>query len=331
MVSVDIYLNETTRHADVILPPPSHLERSHYDVLLSNFAVRNVANWSAPVFERNPDQPDEWEILARLTELAQGRVPDPAAFGEQLVRGLLHAATNDGASPMAGRDIDELVALVTGDSAPDRLLDVMVRVGPFGDGFGARPGGLSLALLAAHPHGLDYGPLEPRLPEILRTASGRIEAAPEPLLADLRALADDLHRPIAPDQLLLVGRRDLRSNNSWMHNIGVLVSGSDRCTLQIHPDDANRLGVLDGALVRVTSASGSLDVAASVTADLRPGVVSLPHGWGHDLPGAALSVAAAHPGVNSNRLSPVTVDPLSGNAVLTAIEVRVEPVEVPVH
>lgn len=329
MVSVDIYLNETTRHADVVLPPPSQLERSHYDVLLLQFAVRNVANYSPPVLDRDPEHLDEWEIIAKLTMIAQGlgADADPALADDRAVESLVRSAVGDEFSNVAGRDADEILSELdaAGRRGPERMLDVMLRTGPFGDGFGADPDGTSLDDLLDHPHGRDFGALVPRLPEILRTPSGRIELAAEPLVADLGRLADaiaDFERrgPV------LVGRRHLRSNNSWMHNVEVLVKGTPRCTLQVHPDDAADLGLTDGAPARVSSRVGSVVAPVEVTDDIIPGVVSLPHGWGHDLPGTRLQVAEEHAGVNSNVLADDdALDPLSGTSVLNGIPVDLAP------
>jgi anaerobic selenocysteine-containing dehydrogenase len=330
MVSVDIYLNETTKHADVILPPPSQLQRDHYDLLLLQFAVRNVANYSGPVLPRDHEHPDEWEILAKLALIAQGVGPDgdPAVVDDLAAAGLLRSAVHDPTSPVHGRDPDELLAMVADSSGPARLLDVMLQTGPFGAAFGANPGGASLALLQEHPHGVDFGALEPRLPEILRTPSGLIELDHPALLADLERLA--AHRAAIeadPDALLLVGRRHLRSNNSWMHNIEVLVKGKPRCTLHVHPDDAARLGLTDGAVAEVRSRVGAVRAPVELTDAIRPGVVSLPHGWGHDHPGTKLRVAAERAGVNSNVLADdAALDPLSGTSVLNGIPVSLTPV-----
>src|SRR6185436_13895873 len=158
--------------------------------------------------------------------------------------------------------------------------------GPYGDGFGARPDGLTLARLEAQPHGIDFGALEPRIPDVLRTPSGKIELAPPALVADVERLRAGLAR--AADGMLLIGRRDLRSNNSWMHNAPVLVKGKARCTMLVHPNDAARLGLVDGALARVTSRAGAVAVPVEITDAMMPGVVSIPNGWGHDLPGIQL-------------------------------------------
>jgi anaerobic selenocysteine-containing dehydrogenase len=328
MVSLDIYVNETTRHADVILPAPSPLQRSHYDLALYQLAVRNVANYSPPILPADASIPPEWQTLLRLTAIAsgQGPVADVGAIDDFVVRGLVQRELQSPASPLAGRDPDELVAALEPRRGPERILDWMLRSGPYGDGFGAKPGGLSLERLEEAPHGLDLGPLEPRLPEVLRTPSGKIELAPEPIVADVERLAASLERR-RNGGMTLIGRRQLRSNNSWMHNVGHLVRGRDRCTAHVHPLDAERLGLEDGELASVTSGQGSIEVPVEVTDAIMPGVVSVPHGWGHDDPQTRMKVASAHPGANSNLLADdLAVDPLSGNAVLNGIPVELAPV-----
>lgn len=324
MVSVDPYLNETTRFAHVVLPPPSALERCHYDLAFTGLSVRNVANFSPALFE--PTGPPEHEILARLALIAagQGATADPAIIDALVLDALLSRAVADD-SPLAGRDPADLAAQLTGDGPVERALDAMLRTGAYGDWFGAVPDGLSLQLLLEHPHGVDLGPLQPRVPEVLRTPSGKIELAPEAILADLGRLA--AVRPATDaDEALLVGRRHVRSNNSWMHNIEVLVKGRPRCTLQVHPEDAARWGVTDGGEALVRSRVGEVVAQVECTADVMVGVVSLPHGWGHDDPHTALGVAASRPGVNSNLLTDgEAIDPLSGTSVLNGIPVRVSP------
>ncbi|HEU5084363.1 MAG TPA: molybdopterin-dependent oxidoreductase [Acidimicrobiales bacterium] len=326
VVAVDIYLNETTRHADVVLPAPSALQKSHYDVALLQLAVRNVANYSPPVLPLDDGQPDEWEILCTLALLLQGVAPadaDPAVVDELSIRSLVESAVADEHGPVHGRDVDELLDALAPRTGPERMLDFMLRTGPYGDAFGARPDGLTLSVLEAHPHGIDLGPLQPRMPEALRSPDGMIDLAPEPLLEDLGARLrpglDD-----TADGLLLIGRRHLRSNNSWMHNVEVLVKGKPRCTLQVHPDDAARHGLRDGGAAEVRSRTGAVVAPVEVTDSVMAGVVSLPHGWGHDLTGARLSVAAEHAGVNSNVLADTELfDVVSGTAVLNGIPVEV--------
>ena len=325
-VAVDPYINETTRHADVILPPPTPLQKSHYDLALLQLALRNVANYSPAVLPLAEGQLDEWKILARLALIAQGMGAgaDPAVVDDLVVQTLIGAAVGDETSPVAGREPAEILALLGERTGPERLIDLMLRTGPYGDGFGARPGGLTLDVLLANPHGVDYGPLEPRLPDVLRTPSGMVELAPEPIVADVARLQAALDEPAGG--MTLIGRRDLRSNNSWMHNVEVLVKGRPRCTLHVNPGDAGRLGLADGGDARVRSRTGEVVVPVEVTDAIRPGVVSIPHGWGHDLDGVELSVARRHAGVNTNVLADdQLVDPLSGNAVLNGIPVEVAP------
>jgi anaerobic selenocysteine-containing dehydrogenase len=326
MVSVDLYLNETTRHADVILPSPSQLQRSHYDLLLLQFGVRNVANYSEPVLPLD-GQPDEWEVISKLTLVAQGMGvdADPALADHRAIDAMVRSAVRSEHSRLRGRDAEEILAELnsSGRVGPERMLDFMLRSGPFGDGFGAEPEGTSLDDLLRRPHGRDFGALEPRLPDILRTPSGKVELAPAAFINDLDRLAAAV--PGLENQgLVLIGRRHLRSNNSWMHNVNVLVKGKPRCTLHVHPDDAALLGLTDGDAASITSRVGSVTAPVEVTDSITPGVVSLPHGWGHDAPGAQMRVAAEHAGVNSNILTDhEAMDPLSGTSVLNGIPVEV--------
>jgi anaerobic selenocysteine-containing dehydrogenase len=323
MVSLDVYVNETTRHADVILPAPSPLRRSHYDLALYLFAVRNVAHYSSPVLPPEPELPGEWVTLLRLTGIAAGLGPDAdvAALDEQVARAAIERETRTDGSPMQGRPVDEVLAELEPRTGPERLLDLMLRAGPYG---------LTLAALEANPHGVDLGPLQPRLPDALRTASGKIELAPDAIVADVERLRASLER--RPNGgLVLVGRRQLRSNNSWMHNLPVLVKGKPRCTLQVHPQDAERLELVDGEPAELRSRAGSLTAPVEVTDTVMPGVCSLPHGWGHDVPGTTQQVASSHPGTNSNVVADeLLVDVLSGNAVLNGIPVELAPVREPV-
>jgi anaerobic selenocysteine-containing dehydrogenase len=328
MISVDVYVNETTRHADVILPAPSPLRRGHYDLALYLFAVRNVANYSPPVLEPEPDLPDEWETLLRLAGVAAGLGPDAdvAGLDEGVARAAIARELETPGSPVAGRTADELLKALEPRVGPERLLDLLLRTGPYGDGFGSGPdGGLSLAALEDSPHGIDLGPLRPRLPAALRTPSGLIELAPEPVVVDVPRLRAALDRPVS-GQPVLVGRRHLRSNNSWMHNLPMLVKGKSRCTLHVHPEDASRYGLTDGEPAQLRSRTGTVRAEVEVTDEVMPGVVSLPHGWGHDAAQARMSVAAAHPGTNSNVLADeLLIDVVSGNAVLNGIPVELLP------
>jgi anaerobic selenocysteine-containing dehydrogenase len=246
---------------------------------------------------------DEWETLLRLTGIAAGQGPhaDIDALDDFVAAAV---AKQTGVEPDPAR------------RGPERILDMMLRGGPHG---------LSLADLEAAPHGIDLGPLEPRLPELLKTPSGLIELAPEAIARDVDRLRAALaeHRN---GQMVLIGRRTLRSNNSWMHNLEPLVKGPPRCTMHVHPDDATRLGLSDGGTARVASRAGSIEAPVEVTDRVMPGVVSIPHGWGHGAPGADLPVAARYAGVNSNALTDENdIDPVSGNAVLNGIPVDVAP------
>ncbi|MFF3463446.1 molybdopterin oxidoreductase family protein [Streptomyces sp. NPDC002619] len=322
MVSVDPYLNETSRHATVVLPPPPPAQSPHHDFAFNTLAVRNQVRYTRPAVPLEPGRMAETEILARLILAATGmHGADPAAVDAMVIDQTLGKAVREAHSPVHGRDPKELAAQLTGDTGPERRLDMMLRLGPYGDGFGVRPDGLTLAELLAHPHGIDLGPLRPRLPQPLKTPSGKAELLPQPIADDLPRLRAALREH--PTGLLLVGRRHLRSNNSWMHNVPALTGGSNRCTLHIHPDDAERLGVRDGADVRVKGAGGEVTAPAEVTDGVRPGVVSLPHGWGHDRPGTRLNHAHETPGVNVNQLLDGSLlDPLSGNAVLNGFPVE---------
>jgi anaerobic selenocysteine-containing dehydrogenase len=330
MVSVDIYRNETTRHANVILPVPGVLARSHYDIALYSLAVRNVANYSPLVVEPEPHELPEWEILLRLASIVSGQGSSAEAatlLDDFVLTSQVEKAVTRAGSNVEGREASDLFEAlsVDGRRGPERVLDLMLRTGPYGDGFGADPDGLSLSKLEANPHGVDLGPLQPRLPEVLRTPSGKIELAPEAIVADVEArLAPSLTRH-AEGEMVLVGRRDLRSNNSWMHNLEVLVKGKPRCTLQVHPDDAGRLGLAAGATARVRSRVGEVEIPVEITDGIMPGVVSIPHGWGHGGAGTDMAVAGRHAGVNTNLLADGSMmDPLSGNAVLNGIPVTVE-------
>ncbi|MFJ8192436.1 molybdopterin oxidoreductase family protein [Streptomyces sp. NPDC096094] len=329
MVSVDPYLNETSRHAHVVLPPPPPAQSPHHDFALNTLAVRNQARYTRPAVPLEPGRMAETEILARLILAATGRHgADPAAVDAMVIEQTLGKAVREPHSPVHGRDPGELTARLTGESGPERRLDMMLRLGPYGDGFGVRPDGLSLQRLLAHPHGIDLGPLRPRLPQPLKTRSGKVELLPGPIADDLPRLRQALAE--RPDGLVLVGRRHLRSNNSWMHNIPALTGGSNRCTLHLHPDDAERLGVGSGESVRVKAAGGEVTAPAEVTDTVRPGVVSLPHGWGHHRPGTRLTHAATEPGVNVNQLLDGSLlDPLSGNAVLNGVPVAITPAPQP--
>ena len=329
MVVVDPYLNETSRHAHVLLPPPPPSRAPHFDFAFNTLAVRNQVRYTRAAVPLEPGRMAATEILARLVLAATGmHGADPEAVDAMVVDQTLGKAVTEAHSPVHGRDPRELAGLLTGDNGPERRLDMMLRLGPYGDGFGARTDGLSLERLLAHPHGIDLGPLRSRLPQPLKTVSGKVELLPRPIADDLPRLKRALGE--RADGLVLVGRRHLRSNNSWLHNVPALTGGSNRCTLHIHPSDAERLGLVDGARVRVKGAGGAVVAPVEFTEGIRPGVVSLPHGWGHDRPGTRMSHASLDPGVNVNQLLDGSLlDPLSGNAVLNGVPVELAPLDTP--
>jgi anaerobic selenocysteine-containing dehydrogenase len=325
VVSLDWYVNETTRHADVILPPTGPLERGHYDLALNHFAVRNHARWSPPVLDAEPGTRDAWTTATELARRIMGLTSvEPAQFDALVLRQFAQLAL--GASRWKDSlTIDEVIEAAGKEPGPERILDVMLRLGPYGDACGRRPEGLSLAHVKRHEHGLDLGPLVPMLPGHLHTASGKIELAPERIVADLPRLAEWL----AEDEtaLRLINRRDVRSMNSWLHNLPALAKGRDRCTLQIHPDDAALRGLADGGTARLRSRVGEIRVPVEITADVMPGVVSLPHGFGHDGAGLAMAVATQKPGANVNAVTDdEPVDVPSGSSMLFggAVEVAAE-------
>ena len=319
MISIDNWINETTRHAHVILPGLSPLEQPHFDDLLWAFAVRSAGKWSDAIFPPANDRPGEWEIILKLAGILMGQPAaevDTKALDDGWFSFLVSVTGLDPATVMAQYD----------EGGPERMIDLSLRTGPFGDRYGENPGGLTLQSFKDNPDGLDLGPMVPKLDQILKTPSGKLELAPPYILGDLPRLAARLER--SPEQLVMTSRRHLRSNNSWMHQMPTLVGGSNRCTLLINPEDAARVGMADGQLARVASEAGSVEVEIEVSDEMMPGVVSLPHGWGHTVPGAQTGVPAAHVGVNTNILAPGRlVDALSGNAVVNGYPVTVTPVD----
>ncbi|MFO0650952.1 MAG: molybdopterin-dependent oxidoreductase [Polyangiales bacterium] len=301
MVSIDPYLNETTRHAHVILPPTSALEHEHYDLALHAFAVRNTARWSNPLFDRAPDQRHDWEILtdlsARLT--TRGDALDP--LRETVARAAAFAIT------------------------PRRAVDALLRLGPYGLRH-SLTGGISVKRLEREPHGVDLGPLQRVFPARIQTPDGKIHLAPRELVDDvarLRGRALEMAAP-AEGELLLIGRRELRSNNSWGHNIVRLTKGPVRCTLKINPRDAEARGLRAGDRATLSARVGEVVAPVEVTDEVMPGVVSLPHGWGHDREKTRLRVASATPGVSVNDVTDERViDALCGTSSLTGVTVRV--------
>jgi anaerobic selenocysteine-containing dehydrogenase len=294
-VAVDMYVTETTRHAHVILPPVSHLERDDIDMVLSSVAVHNYIRYNPAALPAPPDGRTDWQILM--------------ALAARVARGAQGGA----------------MRLLQRFSSPDRILDAAMRAGPHGLG----RGGLSIAKLKAAAHGIDLGPLEPRAPGVLRTKGKRVQLAPAEFIAEagqLDRLAAERDAALSNGyDLVLIGRRQLRSNNSWMHNSARLMKGSDRCTALLHPDDAVARGLSDGQRVHVSSAVGTIELPIEVSDEIRPGVVSIPHGFGHNRSGVGWRRAAAKPGASMNDITdPAVVDRLTGNAAFNSVPVRVE-------
>jgi anaerobic selenocysteine-containing dehydrogenase len=324
LVAIDFYLNETTRHADIILPTPSPAEQANYEIGLYLLAVRNVAKWSWPAVPAPPGSPETWQVLSNISAQLMGLAGMPAQAVDDFILRKFAEGAVDQDCVWPGLTVDEVAEKVTGGIGPERIVDMLLRVGPYGDGFGRRPDGLTLSKLQATPHGIDLGPLQPRLREVINTEGGVVELAPPVMMTDLGRLRARMTEP--RDDMVLIGRRDLRCSNSFMHNLPALVKGRDRCTLQMAAEDAARMDLKDGSAARVSSRVGSVIAPVEVTADLMPGVVSLPHGWGHDVDESRLTVAKAHPGVNTNVLTDnQAYDVASGTGVLFGTPVTVEP------
>ena len=331
MISVDNWLNETTRHAQVILPGLSPLERPHFDDLYWMYSVASCVKWSDPVFAPAPDRPAEWEILLRLAGAVVGiPIPDvdTAGLDDLYTSGMIASICSTPGTPLTGRDPEQVTAALRG-RGPERLADLGIRVGPWGDDLGLRPGGLTLETVRTHPDGLRLAELEGgRLDETVSTPSGKVELVHPMLTADIPRLLARIDR--AAEGLVLTSRRHLRSNNSWLHNVPTLMRGKDRCTLLVHPDDAARLGLGDNELAEVTTSEGSVSVLTEVSDEMKPGVVSLPHGWGHGRVGTSLDIANSHPGVNSNLLNPAgLIDVPSNTQVVNGVPCEVRPADRP--
>ena len=314
MVAVDFYITETSRHADVILPPVTALERDHYDIVFHNFAVRNFAKYSEAVVDTDADQLTDWQIYLSLAERID---------------------------KLNGRSTAHYAALWS--KQPKGVVDDLLQTGLYGDKRGAFQNGvndsdtekegstahgLTLKKLKANPHGIDLGPLQPSLPFALFNENKKINLDFDYFMADIdRVNAHFFDKQSHAQPLVLIGRRHIKTNNSWLHNSPRMVKGNNRCTMQLHPDDGAKYGINNGDEVKVKSRVGELTIEAEITDAIMPGVVSIPHGWGHNKKGIKLSVASQHPGVNTNILTDhMQVDELSGNAVLNGVPVELEKV-----
>lgn len=294
VVAIDCYINETTRHADIILPPTSPLERNHYDISFNSFAVQNIVRFNSALFDKPEDSYHDWEICEMLAEKISTRLGKPYKT----------------------------------KPSPEQFLDFSLQNGPYGKQTG-HPLALDLDKLKEYTHNLDLGPLQPCLPSRLSTENKHINCAPDAIIADLPRVEKQLFAAQSTrdnNHLQLISRRHIRSKNSWMHNYHRLVKGKDRCDLQMNPEDANRLALEEGSLVTITSRTGSINARLTVSDQMMPGVVSLPHGWGHDRPGTQLHIAREVAGVSINDLTDEQrYDPVCGNASLNGISVIVRP------
>ena len=290
MLSIDIYLNETTRHAHVILPPTCAVEHDHYDLIFHSFAVHNTTRYAQPVLPAPEGALHDWQIFTALGERMSERLGKPAR-----------------------------PALT-----PAQIIDFGLQAGPYG-AMQKHELALSLEKLKANPTGFDLGPLQPCLPQRLQTQGKRIRCHTPELFEALQRFAAELQQGgEATDGLQLIGRRHVRSNNSWMHNFHRLVKGPSRHELLMHPEDMQSRGLADGQQVRVRSRIGEVQIECRGSEDMMPGVVSLPHGWGHNRPGIRQQVAAAQPGASNNDLTDTQALDISGNAALNGVKVTVE-------
>ena len=301
--AIDIYRNETTRHANVILPPTWSLEHDNYEIVFHLFAIHNYAKYTPPVLVPEHGALREWEILIelgmRIAEKKAGPLWRLAFRAARGMRGFFHTR---------------------------RVLDWMIRLGPHGDGFRPWRRGLRVADLVAEPKGVDLGPLKPSLVAWLEARDGRVDLAHPKMIAELERLASEQIAAAPEDGLLLIGRRDMRTNNSWLHNAPLTVKGRDRCTLIMHPEDAQERRLTSHEPVRIRSRVGEVVARLEVSEEIMPGVVSLPHGWGHrSQPGMQIKVAETNARVSINDLTDEQqIEPVVGNAILNGVPVEVE-------
>ncbi|WP_226365411.1 molybdopterin dinucleotide binding domain-containing protein [Pseudonocardia sp. ICBG162] len=318
LLCLDTYLNETTRHADVVLPAPHMFAHGHMDLTLNHFQIRTVARYSPPALDPAPGEMPEWHQVLRIAAIVRG-TPDLAI---ETMDDEIAAQAARRAGRLCGIGAEDVLAAVAPRRGPERLVDMRVRSGPFGDRFGAEADGLTLARLETTPDGVDLGPLEPRLPDVLRTPGSRVDVAPAVLTGDVPRLWQSL-RTVPATELRLINRRQHRGMNSWLHN--ALPHRDDGPGgLMMHPADASRLGLVHGEPVQVGTGSGTVVAELRVSGDIRPGVVSLPHGWGHTGEGLRMTRAAAAPGANVNRLvDDRQLEPLTGTPVFNGVPVTV--------
>jgi anaerobic selenocysteine-containing dehydrogenase len=336
MVSIDFYLNESSRHADIILPPTGPLEHSHFDIIFNMVAVRNVAKYSPALFKPAPDTRHDYQIFFELTRRLDKRDMSSAIKAEMnyqvmnklgadgildlFLRAGPYGTQIPGTKALTGL-ISELGRGLLKSTHPLRKL---IDMSPYGAENRSLPKGMSLSTLASYPHGIDLGALQPRLPDRLYTSDQKIKLTPSIFLQDIKRLKKTVANP-HPDDLLLIGRRHVRSNNSWLHNSHRLVKGKNRCTLKIHPDNAKKLKLKDNDLAIVSSKVGEITIPIEITDEMMPGVISIPHGWGHTQSDTQLSIAHKVPGVSLNDITDDSlVDIPSGTSILNGIPVKVQ-------
>lgn len=324
MMSFDIFINETTRHADVILPSPPHLSHSDFMIFFTFVTVRDYIKYAPPIFEKREGEMHDSAIFCELIARLQGITPQEADdLALQMLFDHLRAQGNE---VLADMTLPQVVQHIGSDPGEERLFDMLLRSGPYGDHFGERPDGLTLAKLKDHGEGMDFGPMRPHIEDVLHMPGKMIDFAPEAITPDV-ARVDEWLNAGKDDGLHLIGRRQVRSCNTWMHNFPSLAKGPELCVLLMHPDDAGNRNIADGGTVTIRSRTGELKVPVKLTDEMRPGVVSLPHGWGHvddEVPG--MPHAKSRPGVNYNILADETLmDMPSGNVNLNHIPVEVAP------
>lgn len=319
MVAFDFYLNETTSQADIIIPSTTQLEHSNYDFLFAATCVRNFAQYSPQTFEPEPGALEQWEIINEVTARMNGMAR--ADLESMMLDGMIDQTLSNGEG-LAGLTADDIKAATAHHEGPERLLDIMLRAGPYGDKFKGE--GLTLDAVKAAPHGIDLGALEPRLPELLATPNKRINLVPEVITADLARLKRALDAGPGED-MLLIGRRHIRDMNSWLHNLNNYARGKNRCTLLINCEDARNLGIEDGGQAKITSRVGEFIAQVSETTDIMPGVVSLPHGFGHTYTGTGQSIASQQiPGISANDLvDDNEMDMPSGTSIVNGVPVTI--------
>lgn len=341
MVSIDFYLNETTKHADIILPPTGPLEHDHYDLALNMVAVRNTAKYSPALYKPMPETRHDWQIFLELTRRMQPRSPLKRASGEVMYQVLKRLGSEGmldfilrmgpyGSAPVALSKPQKALASMLYKRFANSSISNLLDVSPYSRHTRDAKHNLSVKKLLKNPHGIDLGPLKPCFPERLGNHGKSINLVPKLFMNDINRLQKRLESKAkpAPDSFLLIGRRDVRSNNSWMHNSERLVKGKIRCTAQLHPDDAKRLGIKDGNPIIISTRVGEIEIPAQVTDTIMPSVICIPHGWGHQRPGTQLSTAQANPGVSVNDITDdYTIDELTGVAAFSGQQVTVSTIK----